>query len=145
MNKTYTLQKKQLTPAAKHKAILDYHLIDDKGNQRVVHAVAKLGFANKVKSIQAKYYRETPLVEVLAEAEVQQQLEVNYTAFNKQPRISLIQQTRSISDTSMYQADSDNESSALSNHINPPDFLTLGLFAVSAYMLWMLSSLITTF
>ncbi len=140
MNKTYTLQKVQLADAAKNKAILDYYLIDDKGNQRVVHAVAKLSFANNVKSVRAKYYRETPLVDVLCQAEVEQQVEVSYTEFNKQPRISLLKQGRRESDASLYQTNTNNKNRVLSKSINPPEFLTLGFFVISAYMLWMLSS-----
>jgi hypothetical protein len=136
MNKTYTLQKTQLTEAAKNKAIMDYHLIDDKGNQRVVHAVAKLGFGKKVKSVQAKYYRETPLVNALIQAKEQQKVEVSYTQFNKQPRISLLSADNDSSTAPIYQGDVVRNTKMLSHTISAPSFLTLGLLAISATMLW---------
>lgn len=139
MNKIYTLQKAQLTAAAKNKAIMDYHLIDDKGNQRVVHAVAKLGFGKKVKSVQAKYYRETPLVNALSQAKEQQKVEVSYAQFNKQPRISLLSNDKDPSTTSMYQGDVARETKMLTHIISAPNFLTLGLLAISASILWLVT------
>jgi len=135
MNKTYTLQKTQLTDAAKNSAIMNYHLIDDKGNQRVVHAVAKLGFGKKIKSVQAKYYRETPLVDALSQAKVQQRVKVSYTKFNKHPRISLLSGGKKMSLDPMFSVN-DNKVSALTPSIPAPNYITLALFALSAFMLW---------
>ncbi len=137
MNKTYTLQKAQLTEVEKNNAIMHYHLIDDKGNQRVVHAVAKLGCRKKIKSVQAKYYRETPLVDVLSQAKVQQRVEVSYTKFNKHPRISLLKDGRKTFVDPMFKvADDETKDGALISSIEPPNYLTLALLALSAFMLW---------
>ena len=135
MNKTYTLQKTQLTDAAKSSAIMNYHLIDDKGNQRVVQAMAKLGCRNKVKSVQAKYFRETPLVDALSQAKVEQRIEVSYTQFNKKPRISLLRDGQKTSIDPMFNV-TGNKASALTPSIPAPNYITLALFALSAFMLW---------
>ena len=137
MNKTYTIQKTQQREIAKNKVIIDYFLIDDKGNQRTVHAVAKLGFGKKVKSIRAQYYRETPLVKVLSKAENQQRIEVSYTKFNKKPRISLIQIDKKLASDSIYQDVYSDMMYKEKIGFATPNYFTLGMFAILAFLLWM--------
>ena len=138
MNKTYTLLKKELTETTRNRANIDYYLIDNAGNKRVVKAVAQLGFAKKVKSVYAKYYRETALVNALAQAKSQQQILVSYPRFKKQAQVTLLdeQQESALSSGSLA------SNHAAVKHILPaPDFITIGLFALSAYLLWMFVSL----
>ena len=137
MNKTYTLQKTELTDAAKNSAIMNYHLIDDRGNQRVVQAMAKLGCRKKVKSVQAKYYRETTFVNVLSQAKVEQRVEVSYTQFNKKPRISLLRDGRKASVNPMFNVTDNRDSVLTTPSIPAPNYITLALFALSALMLWL--------
>ncbi len=148
MNKTYTIQKTQMREAVKNKAIIDYFLIDDKGNQRTVHAVAKLGFGKKVKSIRAQYYRETPLVKALSKAENQQRIEVNYTKFNKKPRISLIPLIpldRKLASDSIYQDVYRDMAYKEKLGFATPNFFTLGMLSILAFLLWIAYMSISTF
>jgi len=145
MNKTYTIQKTQRRDTAKNKAIIDYFLIDDKGNKRTVNAVAKLGFGKKVKSIHAQYYRETPLVEVLSKAESQQRIEVSYTKFNNKPRISLLPMERELASNSIYQDVYSDMVYKEKLGFATPNFFTLGMFSIVAFLLWMVYMSMSTF
>ncbi len=88
-NKTYTIKRSQFKETSRFRGTIDYYLVDEKGTERVVNAVAKLGLTKKVKSIRARYYRESPLVKVISKAENNQRVTVSYSKFNKKPRISL--------------------------------------------------------
>ncbi|MEE9444509.1 MAG: hypothetical protein V3V19_02470 [Cocleimonas sp.] len=145
MNKTYTIQKTQQKELSRNKAIIDYFLIDNQGKQRTVHAVASLGFGKKVKSIRAKYYRETPLVKALSKANNQQRIEVSYTKFNKKPRISLLPTNRKPTSDSSYQDVYNDMMYKEKLGFATPNFYTLGMWSILAVMLWMVYMSISTF
>lgn len=139
MNKTYTFQKKLLREDLNDRTLLDYYLTDDDGNQRVVSAVAKLGYKNKVKSIVALYHREAPLVDVLKSVKQYQKIEVSFSKSGKKPRFSIVPADMELASSMMLQSENselsyDQESSSIS-----PSFTSLGILAVLAYILWFVS------
>lgn len=86
----YTLKNYQFRETTKGKGIVKYLLVDEQGQKRVVSAIANLGFGNKIKSIHPIHKRELPLIDVLAKAEINEKITVDFTDYNnKYPRASL--------------------------------------------------------
>ena len=89
MIKNYTIIEKEIKEISASKASIRYVLLDEQGQERVVEAFAKLGMTKKVKSLKPIYQRETPLVEALTNAEIDDVINVDFTEFNrKNKRIS---------------------------------------------------------
>ncbi len=87
MKKTYIIKNSNFKVLSKGKGLIDFFLIDETGEKRTVSATAKLGWNDKIKSIIPIYKRETPIVEVLAKASVNDRIDVDFTGFNnKNPR-----------------------------------------------------------
>ena len=83
MIKTYVLKEYQCKEISNGKGSLNYLLIDEIGNERVVTAMATLGIIKKIKSVEPVYHRETPLVEVLSKASINDTIKVDFSDFNK--------------------------------------------------------------
>lgn len=86
MKKTFTVTDILFTSVSRNKGTLEYYLVDELGNERKVTAMAQLGFRKKIKSVRALYQREIPLIEVLADLEVDQSVTIDFSEFNKNPR-----------------------------------------------------------
>jgi len=83
----YTVKNYQFRETTKGKGIIKYYLVDDQGKERVVSAIAKLGFTNKIKSVHPIHHRETPLIDVLSKAAIDERILVDFTEYNnKYPR-----------------------------------------------------------
>jgi len=88
MYKTYTIKAYKFKELSKGSGSISYYLVDDNGEERVVKAKAKRGLFKKIKSVQAIYHRETPLVEALANAAVKDTIDIDFSTFNNEfPRV----------------------------------------------------------
>jgi len=83
MIKTYTLKDKIHKVISAKKGSMHYVLVDSQGEERTVKAIAKLGMTKKIKSVQAIYHRETPLVTALSNASLNDVIRVDFSEFNK--------------------------------------------------------------
>ncbi len=89
MNKTYIIKEKIFKEISTSRGSICYLLEDGQGEKRTVRAIARLGFTKKIKSVQPIYYRETPLVESLSKASLNDSVSIDFLAFNKYiPRTS---------------------------------------------------------
>ncbi len=83
----YTLKNYQFKETTKGRGIVKYLLVDEQGNKRIVSAIAHLGFGNKIKSVHPIHHRETPLIDILFTAQVNDKITVDFTEYNnKYPR-----------------------------------------------------------
>ena len=86
----YTLKNYQFRETSKGKGIVKYLLVDEQGKQRIVSAIADLGFGNKIKSVHPIHHRETPLINILSKAQINEKITVDFTEYNnKYPRGSV--------------------------------------------------------
>ena len=86
----YTLKNYQFRETSKGKGIVKYLLIDEQGKQRIVSAIADLGFGNKIKSVHPIHHREMPLINILSKAQINEKITVDFTEYNnKYPRGSV--------------------------------------------------------
>ena len=86
----YTLKNYQFKETTKGKGIVKYLLVDDQGNQRIVSAIANLGLGKKIKSVHPIHHRESPLIDVLFNAQINEKITVDFTEYNqKHPRGSI--------------------------------------------------------
>ena len=83
MIKNYTVKEKTHKIISSSKASVRYVLVDEQGEERVVEAVAKLGLAKRIKSIRPIYHRETPLVDALSKASLNDLISVDFSEFNQ--------------------------------------------------------------
>jgi len=91
----YTLKNYKFKETTKGKGIVKYLLVDDQGNQRIVSAIANLGFGKNIKSVHPIHHREQPLIDVLFNAQINDKITVDFTEYNqKHPRGSV--ETRKI-------------------------------------------------
>ncbi len=89
MYKSYTIKAYKCTQVAPKKGHIKYLLEDDQGNQRTVSAMATLGIIKKIKSIRPINFRETPLIEILANSKVNEIIEIDFSDFNNRyPRVA---------------------------------------------------------
>ena len=88
MVKTFTIKAYNFKQVSQGKGAIEYLLVDEFGEKRIVTAVAKIGWNKKISSIKPVYTRETPLVQALADRVVNDQIIVDFTGFNKNhPRV----------------------------------------------------------
>lgn len=88
MLKIYTIKGYTCKEVSSRKGAIQYQLVDDLGQERTVTAIAKLGLIKKIKSVHPIHFRETPLVEALSKAKINDQISVDFSDFNKHnPRI----------------------------------------------------------
>jgi len=86
----YTLKNYQFRETSKGKGIVKYLLVDEQGKQRIVSAIADLGFGNKIKSVHPIHHREMPLINILSKAQINEKITVDFTEYNnKHPRGSV--------------------------------------------------------
>lgn len=78
----YTYKNFQFRETAKGKGIVKYLLVDEQGKQRVVSAIANLGFGNKIKSVRPIHHRESPLIDILFKADLNERITVDFTHYN---------------------------------------------------------------
>jgi len=88
MYKSYTIKEYRYTEISKGRGSIAYLLIDELGNERIVNAMAKSGWIKKIKSIHPIYHRETPLIEALSKAAVNDTVSLDFAEFNsRNPRV----------------------------------------------------------
>lgn len=88
MIKTFTIKEYKFKEISKGKGSIEYHLVDELNVERMVTAVAKLGWKNKIKSVHAVYQRESFLVNALTHTSVNDKIKVDFSGFNqKNPRL----------------------------------------------------------
>lgn len=78
----YTLKNYQFKETAKGKGLVKYLLVDEQGKQRIVSAIANLGYGNKIKSVNPIHHRELPLIKILAKAQINEKITVDFTDYN---------------------------------------------------------------
>ena len=83
MLKVYTIIDCQRTDISSSKGSIKYVLRDENDQERSVTAIAKFGLFKRLKSVHAIHFRETPLIEALAKASVNEQITIDFTDFNK--------------------------------------------------------------
>lgn len=98
MYKTYTIKDYKFKEISSGNGSISYYLVDELGEERVVTAKAKRGLIKKIKSVQAIYHRETPLVNALANSAVNDTIVIDFSDFNREhPRVSTGSQFRKVS------------------------------------------------
>ncbi len=109
MQKTFLIKERIFKEISEGKGYLEYKLIDEKGDARVVTATACKGKIRKLSHIKAVYKRESPLVKALMKASVGDSVHIDFTKFNhKKPRSKIAEnsQTPSYKDAySQYSSD----------------------------------------
>ena len=87
MNKSehvsYTVTGYNFKEISRGKGSIEYQLMDEYGNERMVTAMAKLNLFKKVSSIKPIYHRELPLITALAETKLNESIVVDFSEFNK--------------------------------------------------------------
>ncbi len=87
MRITYTLKDYQLRETSKGRGVVTYHLVDKDGKNRKVSAIVKLGFRGKITAIHPLHKRESPLIDILKQTEINETIVVDFTEYNmKHPR-----------------------------------------------------------
>lgn len=131
MHKSFTIKDAKFKAISKRKGAIYFYLIDEFNEKRTVSAIAKLNWDKKITSVEAVYKRETPLVEALAKASINDKIEVDFVGFNKRhPRVTnghLITASRGFPktiDLAIEQVDVEYESSLA---INKPQFIMIVL------------------
>jgi hypothetical protein len=96
MKKTFLIQERTFKEISEGKGHLEYKLIDENGDARVVTATARNGRIRELSHIKAVYKREIPLVKALMKASVNDTVYVDFTKYNrKNPRANLVSESRS--------------------------------------------------
>ena len=78
----YKLISCQRKDTSAKKGVMKYILRDEDHQERTVVAIARIGLFRQLKSIHPIHHRETPLVEVLAKASVNDDISIDFTNFN---------------------------------------------------------------
>ena len=79
----YCLKEQKFKEISSGKGILEYILIDEFGNSRTVSAMAKLNWRKQLTTVKPIHHRESPLIEALSLASINETIEVDFTEFNK--------------------------------------------------------------
>jgi len=96
MKKTFLIQERTFKEISEGKGYLEYKLIDENGDTRIVTATARNGKIRELNHIKAVYKRESPLVKVLMKASVNDTVYVDFTKYNrKNPRPNSASNSRS--------------------------------------------------
>lgn len=94
MYKSYTIKACKFKEISEGRGTISYLLVDEKGERRTVIAKAKCGFIKQIKLVEAIHHRETPLVEALANASINDTISIDFSDFNrKYPRVHAKSQT----------------------------------------------------
>jgi len=87
MQKTFYIKSRNFKEISDGRGSLEYVLLDEKGEERVVTATATLNRSNQPSKIRPVYKRETPLVKALTKASVDERVHIDFARFNaKNPR-----------------------------------------------------------
>lgn len=68
---------------SKGQGSIEYQLMDDFGNERTVTAMAKTNLFKKVTSIRPIYHRELPLIQALANKQLNDSVIVDFSKYNR--------------------------------------------------------------
>ena len=82
MQKTFLVKERNFKEISDGKGHLEYILLDEKGDTRVVTAIASKGRFKAFSGIKAIYKRETPLVKALTKASIDETVQIDFTKFN---------------------------------------------------------------
>lgn len=87
MNQTerisYIFKSYKFKEISKKKGSIEYLLVDESGNERLVTAMAELNWRKQIHRVRPVYHRESPLVEALANTDLEDTLVVDFSEFNK--------------------------------------------------------------
>lgn len=83
MYKSYTITAFKFKEISAGRGTISYFLVDELGEKRTVTAKAKCGFIKKIKSVEAIHHRETPLVQALANAAINDTIAIDFSEFNR--------------------------------------------------------------
>ncbi len=126
----YVLKELKFREVSEGKGVVDYHLIDEFGNNRVVSAMAELNWLKRVSFVKPIHHREVLLIEALAKASLNETIEVDFSEFNKKyPRGSVRSKKVSVHRIKVTKKDSKHITSMGSLVVNK--FRLLQLVAVS--------------
>ncbi len=139
MQVNYTVKNYQFRETAKGKGIVKYYLVDDQGKERVVSAIAQLGLTKKIKSVHAIHHRESPLIDVLSKADLNEKIQVDFTDYNnKYPRATDNPKKISARSTKIvdpYDASLIKDLSSLKNHkLRLIKLIALSVLVLTAYL-----------
>ncbi len=140
MYKAYTIKSYKCKQVSPGKGYIKYLLEDEMGNQRAVSAMAKLGRIKKIKSVHPIHFRETPLIDALAKAEIKDTIVVDFSEFNKRhPRVA--SNKKRTLDTSVYREFKGNQTNATLDTFSFEPLRLLQLFIISLVGLAILMAL----
>lgn len=118
MKKTFLIRERNFKEISDGKGHLEYKLVDENGDARVVTATARKGRIRELSQIKAVYKRESPLIKALMKASVGDSVYVDFTKYNrKNPRPSLTLDSRSRSYKGAYSNSTSSSFSFDSAHI----------------------------
>ncbi len=144
MYKAYTIKSYKCKQVAPGKGYIKYLLEDEMGNQRAVSAMATLGRIRKIKSVKPIHFRETPLIEALVNAEINDTIVVDFSDFNNQhPRVASYRK-RTL-DTSIYKELGENYNSTVMETFTFDPYRLLQLFIIAVISLSVLMGLKSLF
>jgi hypothetical protein len=130
MYKAYTIKSYKCKQVAPQKGYIKYVLEDEMGNQRAVSAMAKLGRIKKIKSVYPIHFRETPLIEALSKAQINDTIVVDFSDFNKRhPRV--VSNKQRTLDTSIYKELGGNQASTVLETFTFDGYRLLQLFVMA--------------
>ena len=87
MQKIFYIKSRKFKEISDGRGSVEYLLLDEKGDERIVTAIAKLNRFNEPSRIRPVYKRETLLVKALSKASVNDRIHIDFTKFNgKNPR-----------------------------------------------------------
>lgn len=93
----YRITGYNFTEISKGKGSIEYQLMDDFGNERMVTAMASINLFKKISKVTPIYHRELPLIKVLANKNLNDSVIVDFTEFNKKhPRGTIRKQKISV-------------------------------------------------
>jgi len=135
MYKSYTITAFKFKEISAGRGTISYYLVDELGEKRTVTAKAKSGFIKKIKSIEAIHHRETPLVQALANASINDTIAIDFSDFNRKfPRIHVNSQSERLARGTMK---TNNNGHAIStiDSLNFDAFRLLQLFIIASVCL----------
>lgn len=82
MQKTFLVKSRNFKEISDGKGSLEFLLVDENGDERMVVATAQVGRFGALKAIKPVYKREIPLIKALAKASVDDSISIDFTDFN---------------------------------------------------------------
>lgn len=132
MYKSYTITAFKFKEISGGKGTITYFLVDELGEKRTVTAKAKCGLIKRIKSVEAIHHRETPLVEALADASINDTIVIDFSSFNRKfPRLHVNSQIERQSRGTIKPNNSGHEITSI-DALNIDAFRLLQLFLISS-------------